>query len=350
MNLFEWISRIIISVLAIANVFLSFHISLKMWSIWIFIFFIASSLISLIGIRCLFTPTRGKVENILKIEFYGIWIIGFIGISLTIWASYLSTKLVPDLYDFEIGIEGGGELKGLDDFLLSYDFPAQKGTLRFKIVGNVEIKAISIDFFSFINNETIEVNVFEYINNLPTPNGKFKLKYVRNPVNNSRFTTFVIKNINNLNLSNKYIVIHFESNIEPKGIFTIYHPGIPIFFDEYAIFFNLGNRYECEGDCLDKEEKVNIEEHLLSDNEVIKLRLLREGNKDWHRFKIGAQKKIIFRKTLFEGLGISLLGSAIILLFKFGIDRMKEKIEICPLCLNPFKSKRGLRNHIRRVH
>lgn len=296
-----------------------------------------------------------RKETIDKIQLTGIILIASIGILMILRASELSTYIVPKFYDFDISVSvKEDKVSRINNFLIFYDFTQQKGNISFEINRDQKISYIRIDFPSFVNHTTTNVKLFKERNyKLVELDSKgIELNLISNPVGKEAYTTLVIHNINDINLSDTYIIINFKSNIEPNGIFTINHPTLPIGSNLYALQFNLGDKYECSGSCINKDFNIDAEEHALSSQKEIKIRLSEDDTKTWHRFKIESTKVgNLFLSNLYNGFGISLLASAIILLFEFVINKLRDNARvICPLCLKPLKNDRGLKNHLNRMH
>ena len=268
-------------------------------------------------------------NGIFNLEFLIMVFIAIFGIYLIYYSSTLSTYITPKPYDFYIqDIKLAEGIPNLNDFLLYYDFLKQGGNISFKLRDDQNLNYITFSLFSFIDNSSTKVYVYDASNNQWLNNISLETQFLENPINNPEYTTLTIWNNNSLNLSDKLIVINFKSNIEPNGIFTIYHPKVRIGSSTYIINFKLGDKYACPNKCIDKDYSLNVIEDSLSSSEDIKLRI--NEDKDFHRFKLETiNKDNIFWINFHMGFGISLFASAIVLLAQFlgkCLDKRNRKI------------------------
>src|SRR3989344_2495227 len=242
----------------------------------------------------------------INIELIGIIIIFLLG-ALSIWGSIsVNVDLNQRLYEFELKMPLKTNTEGhLNYFLWKHNFSENKGEISFTIKFNESVDYIELHFPSTIEDKKTDI-YFLKCN---------ELRLCQNKINYEIKTNFKI-------------VIEYYSRIKPKGIFNIFHPYNRLYYSQYAIDFDIGENYDCIGECFIKDASIGIEPYYLGGVKEIKLKFDKEYNNEvrFHRFKLNAvdKTKLFFKDILF-GLGISFLASSIILLFNYIVSRIKNK-------------------------
>ncbi|MBS3128603.1 hypothetical protein J4410_05635 [Candidatus Woesearchaeota archaeon] len=287
------------------------------------------------------------------LEIMLITFLALLGVGLVLYAGHRE-KISSDSLPYDFSIRFGmfeGQPRALNYFLLTYDFQKQHGSLQFKVNNNQNIEVIYIDLFSFLDNKSTKVKVFSGGNKPEKELGEIILEKIHqnNPVNEPKYTTLVIQNEKKHNLSDKFIVIEFSSEIQPNGVFTIFHQYFPVYSDQYSFNFILGNN-QCPTSCFNKDFNLNVNEHRLSSKKSVKLSLVEGDKNNQHRFKLETENKSWI--NFLNGLGISLIAASIVWLMQFTKDivRYHQKNNVCPLCLKKFKNAHGLGVHKGRIH
>ncbi|MBU4349167.1 hypothetical protein KJ599_02470 [bacterium] len=269
------------------------------------------------------------MKKIYVVEFCIFLFLAILGISSIVVSSKLSVDLLPDVYFFEVEMYTQNEKpRPFNFFLWEHDFTTKEGVISFTINFDDTIENIVIDFPTFIDEKRTNIKLFDCGESISKCENEIdskdiKLRYTENPVNQPRHTTLIVDDIPK-NLEDKKVVISYNMDIIPQGLFIIHNPRNNLNYDKYAIDFQIGEAFDCEGECL--KEMDGFEKYMVKGGKKdIKLRLLEESS-NWRKFKLETiNKKIIFWKNLLNGLGISILGSSIILIFKFIIDLLKER-------------------------
>ena len=288
--------------------------------------------------------------NLKKFEFWGILVLICIGSVLIVLASNLSVDLISKIYFFEIEVNTeNGELRTLNYFLWKHDFTLKKGSISFVINFDEKVDHMVIDFPDFTKNVNLIIfdceTYFSCDTKFDPPDTQIILmKFIENPVNNPKHTTLMIKNFPDL--KGKKIVIEYDMDIIPNGLFILSNPKNILSDQSYAINLLLGKGFECEDDCL--TELDGFAKSVEGTKNNIKLKLNESQNSNWRKFKIETlSESVLFWKNLCYGLGISLLGSSIILLFRFSIDNLKGR-KNKQLLVSQLRLFKKLLKHIRR--
>lgn len=268
----------------------------------------------------------------INIELIGIIIIFLLG-ALSIWGSIsVNVDLNQRLYEFELKMPLKTNTEGhLNYFLWKHNFSENKGEISFTIKFNESVDYIELHFPSTIEDKKTDI-YFLKCNELRLCQNKinYEIKTNFKIVNSTRTKDYTMLTISNLpnTLENHKIVIEYYSRIKPKGIFNIFHPYNRLYYSQYAIDFDIGENYDCIGECFIKDASIGIEPYYLGGVKEIKLKFDKEYNNEvrFHRFKLNAvdKTKLFFKDILF-GLGISFLASSIILLFNYIVSRIKNK-------------------------
>lgn len=221
------------------------------------------------------------------------------------------------------------------DFLFLYDFPENKGKISFSSGGGINhtFNKIYFDFFA-----PIEItNIYSIVN----PNnykGNKSLDYFNYNLNGYSTTeyskSYVLKKFNSQKRNNfsftpinktfkgETIIIEFESDFEPDGIFYMVNP----YYNSIRPNNNkeTGNINFILGDEYENDETLShfsyIEKMLLSSESNIKLKFIKKEKENNHKdiiFRLNSiNKKTREDKALYLGLGISFFTAGIIMTFQ----------------------------------
>ena len=259
-------------------------------------------------------------RNIKISEFVLILVLFLLGFGAILYASTLSVELGQRAYWMGVrAVVHSPEQRPLNDFLWAHNFSQDKGIISFSIEFNDSIETIVIDFPDFIDEKDISLIFFDCnIGGEDCIEKEYNVteRFIENP----QGTTFVVKKLP-VSLDNHKIVVEYKSKILPNGLFIIEHPNNPLYFGKYAIQFMLGSDYECNGECFIKEESKGVKEHPLSDKKDIRLQF---EEQEYYWIKMESANST-FKKNLFQGFGISFVGSSMVLFLQFLVNNVKER-------------------------
>lgn len=239
------------------------------------------------------------------------------------------------------------------NFLLYYDFTNNSGTISF-ILDETDISYTGFKIHFFAPVEIVDIYYIEsnsitkgkityyyktpvdfdykicgnYINETYNPMSYYKENISK--FNEQKYTSFQITQINET-LNRKNIVIEFKSDFEPDGTFSIITRNFNVVLspsdDKENINFKLNNKYEPLSNNLiylqnivelPSSSDLNVKLAFTEDEiNTIGIPYNRNTIKNDSIFKMNVKNRDIVQEKAFKmGLGISLLSSGIILLFK----------------------------------
>lgn len=277
---------------------------------------------------CLGNEKRKKFVDILCYN-RGVLLggVGSIGLS-----SYLTEHLEGNMYNFDFDLMtrdynySSNDKIHLHNFVFYYDFSQNKGDISFDLNNkNWSLAYIDIEFPSVVDNKTIKIYTTK--NGIKTDviaNIKTRENY--REVSEINYTYLEISKFKRTFNDDKF-VIEFKSDLQPKGRFGFYNSPRDFLHansKQGNVNFVLGDDYECTGGCVYNLQY--IEETPKSFDMNLKLKFKKGEENHCSLFKLNTiSRKILFWKSFFLGLGISLMVASLSFIFGLLYKYGKEK-------------------------
>ena len=248
-------------------------------------------------------------------------------------SSGINSDIANEVYDFEIELNLADDTANskLNFFYWEHNFSQDKGVIGFNTYFNNSINYISIDLPSFVNNESLDLKVFDCSSAFECDDKikhNLKIATTENPVNNPKYTSLLISNFSEPLIKNKFVLTYENMHIVPNGVFNIFN-GRELLDSsgDAPLRFNIGKNYGCIEGCFIESESKGIYKHRENDDKNIRLNLPEQDDDIFGRplrFKLQTfNSNLELCKNLLNGLGISLITVSIVILLELRFTRRK---------------------------